>query len=358
LEFKIESRIPLALFRKAPFIYSGPDFVSFPLGMISNIINYHGRSLQRFYPLTISKVAPDSLLIDKMFCFSFFYVNDEDNLILFLTHPYWFDRSNIKKVFDFFLTKVEELARFANSEFIQVEFHEKSNPTIAFPTSLSHFSYDLSNMQIQKRDLSLFQQHGFYEERAILCYEQSIREVEKKEREGDHTCNSYTISSINQSKFAVMEKSIREFPIKAYTLSTKDPIMNQRMPYFFNATVSAAHKRSKWFLRKSLDGFLQWSPNLLELFRKYRSPVPFLFYYTFKSYPFKYGKIFNWALRVEDTRLFSCLLFHVLHIMKQKGLEVCQVAQINNEQTFMKTVLESYGFKMVHTIKLLRKKVR
>lgn len=356
-EFKIESRLPLALFRKAPFIYSGPDFVSFPLGMISNIIDYRGRRLQRFYPLTVSKVLQDNILVDQMFCFSFFYVNDENDLILFLTHPYWFNRSSIQESFDFFLTKVEELAKSTNSEVIEVEFHDKISSLIAFPTSLSHFSYDLSRAQIQRDDLSLFQQNGFREEGTILCYEQNINEAEKKAKRERRKCNNYAVNGINQEKFITIEKKLFKFPMKAYNLSSKDLIMTQRLASFFSDTISVVYKRSKWFTRGALDGFLQWSPNLMEPFKNYSSPVPFLFYYIFNHYPFKCGKIFNWALRIEDTRLFTCLLSHTLRSMKQKGLKKCQITNVDNEQTFMKNMLELYGFVKIHSIKLLTKRV-
>jgi len=43
--------------------------------------------------------------------------------------------------------------------------------------------------------------------------------------------------------------------------------------------------------------------------------------------------------------------------MKQNGLENCQIAFVDSEQNFIKNILERYGFKKIHTMKILEKRV-
>lgn len=355
MEFKIDTRLPLEVFRKVPFIYTGPDFNSFPGGMISSTMNYQGRRFRRFCPLTVSKFR-NGLPLDQMFCFSFFYVTDAGGLVLFLTNPYHLIEQEKHTVIDFFLTKVEEFARLMNSEFIEVEFHDEIKSSIAFPTSLSHFSYDLSGMCVQRDDLSLFQLHGFRQEVAIVCYEQSTLEVEERAEEERHTHN-HVISSIDPSKFVALRK-VDRFVERAYALSSRDPAVLPRSIPFFRDAVSVAYRRSRWFRIDDLAGFLRWSPNLLEPLGEYRSPVPLLFHYVFENYPFKCGKILDWGLGEGSMELFTSLLHHASHSMRQKGLEKCQIAYISDDQSSIKAFLEQLGFKRVHTIKLLRKRLR
>lgn len=357
LKLRIENRIPLALFNKVHFLYAGPDLMSFPLGMISNVLDYAGRSLQRYHPMTVSKVVGERFLIDQMFCFSFLYIDDEGELVLFLTHPYWFDRTSIEECLKFFLKEVEELAKINNCRCIKLEFHDEYSSIVSFPNSLSDFSYELSDMEIQKQDLYRFQQNGFVEKNVVLCYEQSIKEIKEKMKYVLHKCKSYIIDSVDRSEFINMERKLENFNAKSYSLSNRDLIVSQRFIPSFKDAIFVAHKRSNLVGDSTLDGFLRWSPNFLELVKKYRTPVPYLFNSILKNNNFKVGKIFSWALREKKAKLFLCLLSHVINSMKQNGLENCQIAYVDNEQNFMKNILERYGFIKIHTIKILEKRV-
>jgi len=357
LKIKIDTRLPLALFKENPLIYTGSDFRAFPKGFLLQKGLLQRGLFQRLYPITVSKVIRNNLLVDQMFCFSFFYVTDRGSLVLFLTHPYWLDRSDSGAVLNFFLKSVEELASSTNSKFIEVEFHNKITSAIAFPTSLSNFSYDLSKIPIQRNDLSLLRHHGFLEEKTILCYEQNVPEIEKKINK-NYVNNDFTIKRVDPSKFMMLKKKASNFPIKSYALSSRDPAFTHIGTAFFSDTIYFAYRRSRWFpLRMGdLAGFLRLSTNFLEFSKEYHSPVPLLFHYLFKKYHFKYGKILDWALRVEDVELFRSLLSHLLYSMKQKGLEKCQIGYVSNEQTFVRKLLEEYGFRKIHTMKLLRKR--
>jgi len=355
LKFRIEERLPLALFRNVPFIYAGPDLMSFPLGMISSVMDHDGRSFQRFHPMTVSKVFGESSLTDQMFCFNFFYINDEGELALFLTHPCWFDRSDFENCLNFFLKEIEELAKSHHCKRINLEFHDVINSVVSFPNSLSDFSYDLIEMEINKQDIHRFQQNGFMEKNIVLCYEQSVQELKEKMKEVYLGCKDYTISSIDQSEFMNLERKM-DFEAKAYSLSDRDLIVSQRFIPSFKDAIFVAYNRSKLFGDSTFDGFLRWSPNFLESAKKHRSPVPYLFDSILKD-SFKRGNIFSWALREENAKPFLCLLSRVTNSMKQNRLENCQIAFVDSEQNFMKDILERYGFKKIHTMKILEKRV-
>ncbi len=355
LKFRIEGRLPLALFRNVPFIYAGPDLMSFPLGMISSVMDYDGRSFQRFHPMTVSKVIGESSLMDQMFCFSFFYIDDEGELALFLTYPYWFDRLDSEMCLNFFLKEIEKLAKSHHCKRIKLEFHDVINSVVSFPNSLSDFSFDLIEMETNKQDMHRFQQNGFMEKNIVLCYEQSVQETKEKMKEAYLGCKDYTIISIDQSEFMNL-KTNTNFEVKSYSLSNRDLVIFQRFIPSFKDAIFIAHNRSKLSGASTFDGFLRWSPNLLEMAKKHRSPVPYLFPSILKD-KFKYGKIFSWALREENAELFLCLLSRVINSMIQKGLENCQIAFVDGEQNFMKNILERYGFTIIHTMKILEKRV-
>lgn len=355
MKFRIEDRLPLALFRNVPFIYAGPDLMSFPLGMISSVMDHGGRILQRFHPMTVSKEIGERSLTDQMFCFSFLYIDDEGELALFLTHTYWFDRSDSEKCLNFFLKEIEEFAKSHHCKRIKLEFHDLITSVVSFPNSLSDLSYDLIEMETNKQDMHRFQQNGFIEKNIILCYEQSVQETKEKINESSLGCKDYTISSIDQSKFMNLERKM-DFEARSYSLSDRDLIVSQRFIPYFKDAIFVAHQRSKMFGDSTIDGFLRWSLNFLEPAKKHRSPVPYLFPSIIKD-SFKCGKIFSWALREENAEPFLCLLSRVISSMKQNGLERCQIAFVEGEQKSMKNILERYGFKKIHTMKILEKRV-
>jgi len=349
--------LPSDLFVKAPFIYSGPDFISFPLGMISDLINYRGKSIQRFCPLTISRLLSNGALVDQVFCFAFLYLKDNGNLTLFLTQPYWLDKSDLQESSDFFFAKAEELARSAGSESLEVEIHSQIVPPVSFPSSLSDFSYDLDSMKPQEVDSRSLEERGFQEEKALFCYDQTIDEVQDKIEEKHGSKGAFTTGDMTQNEFSTIDAQTCQFPLREHCLSLKDPIMTQRMVNFFGDTGSVAHKSGTMFSRRSIEGFLHWSPNLFEAIRENPSPFPFLFYDYLVSHRFKCGKVFRWRMRQENPELLSSLLSHSLHSMKQCGLERCQISSVDNRQTFVKSMLESYGFHIVHVTRLLRKEL-
>jgi hypothetical protein len=354
LTYKAETRLPLEVLEKSPFVYTGPNLGSFLVGAIQGAIEHHGRLLPRVYPLTVSEVTSNNKIIDKIFSLCFFYVNDKDELVLFLTHPCWLNRSESTPLINFLLTKADELANYGGCKFIEMEFHEVAS-YVAFPTSLTHFSYDLRKISVEKNDLSLLRSHGFQEESKINCYEQSVNEIEKRAQE-DSTSSPFQVKSLTPSEFNMLNAKTESYPAKAYTLSHRDPYLTFSNP-LSKDIVSAAYTRTRWFRKGELAGYFRWTPNLLEPSLEYNLPVPLLFKYVFENYSFTHGKITDWGINSDDINLYTSLLLHASHSMKEKGLKILQIGNVTDSQSRMKTFLMQYDFRKVHTIKLLQKRV-
>ena len=76
------------------------------------------------------------------------------------------------------MEKISELARYVKCKWILLEFHSEIMDNIAFPTSISDFSYDLGSLQIEKKDLILYEKNGFRlaEEHDVEQWGRVIRE--------------------------------------------------------------------------------------------------------------------------------------------------------------------------------------
>jgi hypothetical protein len=355
LTYKADTRLPLEVLEKSPFIYTGPNLGSFLVGAIQGALNHQGRLLTRVYPLTVYEVTSSNKIIDRIFGLCFFYVNDNDELVLFLTHPCWLNRSDHAPLLDFFLAKVDELANYGGCTCIEMEFHDIAS-YVAFPTSLTHFSYDLRKISVEKNDLSLLQSHGFQEESAIHCYEQSVNEIERRAQDEHTTSPPFQIKSLAPSEFNMLHAKPEKYPAQAYTLSRRDPFITFINP-LSQDIISTAYTRPRWFRRGELVGYFRWTPNLFEPSLAYNLPVPLIFKYAFENYAYTYGKIVDWGVRGDDINVYRSLLLHASHSMTEKGYARLQIGNVHDNQSGMKTVLMQYDFKKVHTIKLLQKQV-
>jgi len=123
-EYRTDLRLPLAVLRRAPFVYVGPDFRSLPLGVLSDIVEHRGRQIQRLNPFTVSRVVGNGEFDDVLFCFTFFYINDDDERVVFLTQPIYLTDSEEPEALDSLLFEAERLAGFVQSRLIEAEVHE------------------------------------------------------------------------------------------------------------------------------------------------------------------------------------------------------------------------------------------
>lgn len=356
-DFKTDLRLPIAVLRKAPFVYVGPDFRSLPLGILSDIVEHRGRKMQRLNPFTVSRALEDGP-DDVLFSFIFFYVNDDDERVVYLTHPIYLADSDESEALEALLFEVERLAKFLDSGIIQIEVHDQISGPIAFPTSPSFVSYDLDCANILKPDAAVLRRHNFEEELEVVCLDQSLHEFEIREGEAKEKPEKYIITSASPPEFMTFRERARNFQVKSYELTHSDGAFKPTNLPFFEDVAYTVHKRSRWSFKKGSDeGYLRWTPNIMEPFLKIRNPFPLLFYESLEEHAYKYGKVFDWGLRRKDRELFISLLSHAVGSMKQRGIERFQFSNVDSEDKFIISSLEESGFEATHRIKLLRKEV-
>ena len=357
-EFKTDLRLPIAVLKKAPFVYIGPDFRSLPLGILSDIVDHRGRKIQRLNPFTVSKAGVDDGSTDLLFCFTFFYINDKDERVVFLTHPIYLTNFEKSEALEALLVEVERLAAFLDSGIIEMEVHEQITGPVAFPTSLSFFSYDLDNATISKPDAALLKRSGFREEVEVICLEQGLHDFERRADETGEKPDGYAVTSVSPTEFTMVKEKAHNFPVSSYELTRSDSAFKPTNLPFFEDVAYTARKRSRWSFRKtSNEGYLRWTPNIMEPFNESRKPFPLLFYHALEEHAYDHGKIFDWGLSGEDRALLASLLSQAVTSMKQRGIKRFQFANVDSEEKFIKDFLEEFGFKTAHKIKLLRKEV-
>lgn len=293
-----------------------------------------------------------------MFCFTFFYINDEDERVVFFTHPIYLTNFENSEALEALLMEVERLAEFLDSHIIEMEVHEQITGPVSFPTSLSFFSYDLDNAAISKPDAALLRRSGFREEVEVICLDQSIQAFESKADEIGEKHDRYAVTPVSPTEFTMIKAKAHNFPVKSYELTRSDRAFKPTNLPFFEDVAYTARKRSRWSLRKTSDeGYLRWTPNIMEPFNESRNPFPLLFYHALEEHVYEYGKIFDWGLSRADRALFAPLLSQAAMSMKQRGIKRFQFAHVDSDQKFIKGFLEEFGFNTTHKIKLLRKKV-
>ena len=343
---KIDTRLPLMVFKKVPFIFLGPDSRFFVYGILPDLMNYSGMLFERFYPLTVIQMINNKKIVDHLFCFSFFYLKNNGQLSMFLTHPLWLSHDPENEFLEFLLETVERFVLYTKASTIEVEFHDKISTDVSFPTSLSYFSYDVSkdfSKYRREEDLNVFRQHEFNEEITLNCYEQEIQNLEKKiEKNSD-----YTVMNVDLRKFRKIKEDENKFLMKAYTPSEKGPFITNGETPFLSENISVAYKENHPV------GFLRWLPSDWGIVQQH--PTPTLFPDLLKTFKFSIGKIFDWAFKSNDEKLLEALFLHVLQQMKQRRLENCQITSVSDEHTFMKSFLEKYDFKNIHMFKILKK---
>jgi hypothetical protein len=358
LEFKTDHRLPIAVLRKAPFVYVGPDFRSLPLGILSDIVEHRGRKMQRLNPFTVSRTTEDDGSADILFCFIFFYVNDDDERVVYLTHPIYLANSDESEALEALMTEVERLANFLDSGIIQIELHDQISGSVAFPTSLSFFSYNLDHATIEKPVAAQFKRFNYHEESEVICLDQSLYEFESLAGEMVEEPAGCFFASVSPREYSMVREKARDFPVKSYELTRSDGAFKPTNLPFFEDVAHVARRRSGWLFKKDLDlGYLRWTPNIMEPFLETGNPFPLLNFDALEGHAYRYGNIFDWGLNGEDPELFASLLSLAVKSMRRRGIERFQFSHVDSGQEFVLSVLKDYGFEEAHRIKLLRKEV-
>lgn len=358
-EFQIDLRLPARVFRRSPFIYAGPDLTSLPLGLVSDIVAHRGKNIQRLYPFTVISTNEGGDSVDHLFCFVSFYINDKGERVVFMTPPVSLLEPKSPGALEALLSETEKLAKFIDARFIDVEIHDGVNGAVAFPTSLSFFSYLLDGSSFQGSDDAFFRQKGFRDVSEITCYEQSIAELERVLERLDKPSRESTVYPLSPSEYKSVREEAREFPVTAFSLTRSDDEFGSTMLPFFEETAYAIRQSSGWLRQKSqVAGYLRWCPDLMELLSAGGTPYPLMFPDALESYPYTCGKIFDWGLKKADRELFFSLLAFASKSMKRRGIDRLQFAHVSGTDGGIQRCLVDSGFSTVQSIKLLRKEVR
>lgn len=349
--FKIDTYLPLEVWKKCPFVYTGPNFAPFQVGLLPGVLQYQGNVIQRFYPLTVYWEESNTQSLNHLFAFCFLYPSDDQKLGFYVTPICWLRDTNKTKALDFFMTQIGDLARELKACSITMEINSDVTRTVAFPTSLSPFSYDLEKRAAINLDEPRLTTHGFQIIRSIHCYEQNL--TLKKTRPAPPS--NYIFREIPASQHQTLAPSITQFQHRAYTFTSLNSESSTHSEHLDEIKLLALKKQG-WFKQPELSGYMQWTPNLFEPSREYHLPVPLIFRYATQNYPYNLGKVIDWGFNAISYPVISTLLDHVGTSMQKRGITHLQIGGVLDKSE-LQAFLISEDFLKIHTIQLVHKQV-
>jgi hypothetical protein len=325
------------------------------MGTPFDFFPYHTSEIPFLLPCTLF-TKERSLISDLLFAFCFPFIDDDDRLAIYLTQLVWLEKidpSLIYTMFDELTTYFQEERKI--SLYLELQKISSSQSLPAYPTSLTHFSYDISelfNNNLLSNDFDQLRDAGFKDYVNLLCYECDIATLQN------------TLSKLNEKQ---QYEIIEDFPGKNLTILLRDPT-SEMVAKTFSITNSLAFISNQnvldivdqgltIFKDEQLMGFFQWIPNLLEL-PSNTVPTPFLYSDQLQSYSFTTGKIFRFGIRIEDEGLFNELLHKTALIMRENGIKKCQIGYIDEQNKFLSSLLNQIGFKVNHSLQILKKDVK
>jgi hypothetical protein len=349
--FKIDTYLPLDVSNKCPFIYTGPNFAPFQVGLLPGVLQHRGITIQRFYPLTVYYEETSTRIYNQLFAFCFLYLSNDQELVFYITPICWLRDSDHDDALNFFLTQISDLAHELTANSIILEVNYDITPAVAFPTSLSPFSYDLQNPMALDIDEQRLLAHDFQIIRQIHGYEQTL--IPEKLRPTPP--RDYTFREVPASQNHEVTPMIAQLHHRAFALSSLNSESSMHSEHL-NQFQILALKKQGWFKKPELTGYLQWTPNLFEPSREYHIPVPLIFQYAYDEYPFTRGKIHDWGFNAITPNVISPLLDHAATSMKKHRITHLQIGGVL-EKSPLQSYLVSENFTQVHTIHLLQKNV-
>jgi len=352
-EFKTEVRLPVRVLRRAPFIYSGSDFRSLILGAFSECVTHRGLSLQRTYPLLVSRESPHPLQVDGVFTFAFLYVDADDRRRLILTHPVPLDGG--EEALEALLSGAYRLASSLGCVSLDVEAHEAKGPQ-AFPTSLTPISYDLRRANLAGKVAELLMRRGFRVEGEIVCLDADIGQfLRGLNIDGGPIEN---IVSASPSEAIELERRAEALSLRPFTLSLRDAEFRPwKNAPFFDGSFLVKFGGKGGSGGKTIDGFVRWSPDLFEALEEVRTPYPPLLHEHLIRGEFRSGKVYDWGFKTRDEEPIISLLSAAAGAMRGRNIERIQFGYLNSRERFLGRNLERRGFKVTHRIKLFRRAV-
>jgi len=323
------------------------------MGTPFNYITYMNENIPAFLPSTLYNKERNTIT-DLLFSFNFPFIGEDDRLAIYLTQLVWLEKSDFSTIYTMFdeliayFHKVDELTLYLE---LQKVFSSQSPP--AYPTSLTHFSYDvneLSSNNLFSQDFDQLIEAGFKNYSSLLCYECEIETL----------LNNLSNKPNEKQPYSIIE----DFPSKNLTILLRDPIsemivktysITNSLAFISNQnTIDIVDQGITIFQDEELIGFCQWTPNLLEL-PSNTLPTPFLYPGQLQTYPFITGKIFRFGAKIEDEGLLKELLYKTILIMREKGLTKCQIGYIDEQNKFLTSLLNQIGFKVNHSLQIMKK---
>jgi len=326
------------------------------MGTPFDYIAFMNENIPALLPCTLF-LKERNTINDLLFSFNFPFISEDDCLAIYLTHPVWLEKSDfsiIHTLFDELTTYFSEIGEVAFYLELQRMLPSTSSP--AYPTSLTHFSYDvnkLSDFTRPSKELHTpLKEAGLKEYSRLLCYECEIETLLNNLHISDQILPYEILKDIKGKNLIISLEDFNPSDIVAKNYSFADQFTFISPQYTFEiGDYSVISFHDKQFV-----GFFQWTPNLFEL-PVNALPTPFLYPSLLKTHPFTTGKIFRFGVKTEVDDLFKALLHKTLLIMREKGLTNCQIGYIDEQNEFLTSLLNQIGFTAIHSLQILKKEV-
>lgn len=356
-EFQVDLRFPIKVYNEDPFVYTGPDFRSLPMGLISDTLNHGGRQYQRLYPFTVTRSNVGGVVEDVLFSFMFTYINDDDERSIYLTRLIPLSSSSGATALDALIKEARLLAKYLGSSTVEIEVNAETSRYDAFPTSPSFLSYSKEGKSTFNPDV--YGGLGFKEASCLLSLEARIEDLYPLVKEKEVDSNKYDVFTESPTEYKGIKNYARNFPLRSYELTQNDEALGLYSLPFFEESCHTVRKQTGIILKqRSPKAYFRWIPDIFESSLEHRSPIPLLFYQELEKHRYRIGKIYDWAFSEKDRNLMYLLLFQAIRYMRDKGIERIQFSNIPKENKFVLDLLETLGFESVSRTLILRGGIR
>jgi hypothetical protein len=356
-ESQVDLRFPIKVYKEDPFVYTGPDFRSLPMSLISDTLIHGERQYQRFYPFTVTRSTVGGAVEDVLFCFMFVYINDDDERSIYLTRPISLSSSSDATALEALINEARNLAKYLGSSTLEIEVNAEVSRYDAFPTSPSFLSYSKEGKSTFNPDV--YTRFGFKEAACLISLETRIEDLYSLVKAKEVDSNKYDTFTESPNEYKGIKNYARNFPLRSYELTQNDEVLGFYSLPFFEESCHTVRKQTGIILKqRSPKAYFRWIPDIFEPSLENRSPTPFLFYQELEKHRYHVGKIYDWAFSERDRNLMYLLLFQAIRYMRNKGIERIQFSNIPKGNKFVLDLLETLGFESVSRTLILRGGIR
>jgi len=329
------------------------------MGTPFDFLTYHASEIPALLPCTLC-IKEENTLNDLLFSFAFPFIDNDERLIIYFTHPVWLgnnrDLSLIHYLFDEIITYFQELGEIVLCIEQLGAGAQTAPPYDAYPTSLTHLSYNVSELSNftppLKESLNLLHDAGFKEYRKILCYECEIETLLSNLHISNQILPYEILEDIRGRNLIISLEDVNPSDMIAKNYSFANQFTFISPQYSFDiGDYSVISFHDEQFV-----GFFQWTPNLLELPMN-TLPIPYLYPDLIRKHKFTTGKIFRFGTKIKDSDLFKGLLHKTVLIMREKGVKTCQIGYIDEQDEILTSILDQVGFTVINSLQILKKDV-